>query len=367
MALPIVWAPVFQKAAEALAESFAKRLGEELGGAAGKALAEAIFGGGEAANAAWQAEVDLRLSRIEQKLDKIIDFLNNQLPALVYTQVTQAVLDQRVNDVKGARLAVTSAIIAFEADHSPSNAAALRSAADRIADLGYSLAQNGPAWHAATFLAFTSTVAAYSRLLSIDQSLLGALKNYASSYDLVIAGWLDPAVSRSFAEVRSARQRDLNTARAIVAQQPIGNFLLAVNRGPIKFGQPGYMGYADPQYGKMDTYWGTKAWIEKRGNYWGGDWGGGGGQNVVNFDEGGEFNISEFTRIHGWKVLDFIETPMPPQNNTQMGEQIARVLSIVNESQRRADEFPAHLLEIDTAMATSKGMRIAAGEIASLQ
>ena len=363
MAIPIVWAPIIQKGLEAFAAGLGQRLGERIGDAAGKSIADAIFGTTSAADAQWHAEIDLRLSRIEQKLDTIVEFMQSKLPALIYSQVTEAILAQKVNDIKGARLVVSLCIAAYRENPNESNTKALRDASDRIIELGYSLAQAGPAWYAGVQIALVGAISGYLRLLSEDQSLKPAITTYARQFEEVFDVWLDANQSRSIAEVLATKQSELSVAKSIIQQQPLGNFLLAVHSGPIKFGEPGYMGFSDPTWvPKLETYWGKKAWIDPRGanGMWHGDW----GENwPCNLNEGSVMDPQAFVSNvgqAGWKALDFVKTPIRSNGdvttNSSMGDHFNSIVQQINDAQLKYDILPERIAELVIAKEVTENL-----------
>lgn len=352
-------------ALKAMGTSIAQGIGEILrqGPGIGGPFGAAIFGG--STRTEWNEEVDRRLSQIEQKLDSIIAFMSNQLPALVQNALTEALLAQKVNDIKGARVGLGSALVAYQTERSPENKAALRHEADSIARLGVSLAQNGPAWYAGTILAFTAMSSGYSRLILNDPALLAAFKNYAEEYGAIASRWLDVATSRSVAEVNTTSGAEYEAAKKIIDRQPLGNFLLAISLGPIAFGETSYMGFADPNWGRQHTYWGYKAWIDpKTGGQWNGNWG---DKQVVNVDEGAPMTPALFASTLGWKHFDLVQTPMPPVKPSEAGDHFNGILALINNAQRVVDVMPARLVELSVAEKAIKNFKESCDQILKLE
>lgn len=373
MPLPIIWAPVLQKAAEAFASSFFQRLGDQLGGPTGAAIADAIFGGSAARDAAWQEEVVGYLTRIEQKIDQIVEFINTRLPALVYSEVTKALLDQRVNDLKSSRVAIAAALSAYSANPSDGNKQALRNAADRAADMGYSLIQNGPVWHAAGIAAFTAATSAYMRLIEADRSLVGAFSTWAKSYADVTEPWLNPTVNRSIAEVLNSSQDTLAHSRHVLSQVPVDRFLMVVFAGPFQQNQPGYQPPApgSPAPAVNEAWLGMPGWIHRHPNgAWTGDWGGG-QQRYVHVPVGTQMTPEVFVGAFGplyppWALLDFARPPVAYTHKDNMHPIFASALAQVTLAQSRVDTLPESIHEVEVAKASVVPFVKGCKEIASL-
>jgi len=358
MPIPIVWVAILQAGTASLASGFGRRLGEDLGSAAGTRLAGIIFGATGSTSNEWQQEVGLRLSRIEQKIDSLFHFCQSQLPALVHQQVEDVVVNQRVNDIKAARIAVAAKLVAYADNPSPANKASLRESADDMAELGLSVGLYGPAWHAACLVAFTSLTSAYSRLLADDHQLLGAFKVLLAGYQDLIEPWFNPEKSRSIAEVLNSKSGEYVTAKILTDKQPIGNFLLGIAAGPFQIGSPHYQGPSPAPTPPVETYIGYKAWIEKSGNMWGGTWS---SPWYVTVPVGTTMNPSVFVQElsqKGWKILDFFETPTRATGwaHSAATEHMDAILSKVNDAQRKVDALPPLISELNAAYYSTRGM-----------
>lgn len=321
----------------------------------------------------WHESIDNRLRDIEAKLQDLIAFITVELPALVYQQTKQAVIEQKVNDIIGAKTHVDAMLASYRRSRSSSNKQNLLQAANDIADRGISVAQNGPAWECAVSLAFRGFSSAYLHLVVWDESLRGAMCVYAKKYRDIAAGWMKSDGTNNIASSRDELDRTLADARTVVGPQPLGNFLLAIYDGPIQAGQVGYTG-GDPNvfppskgWPTWETYWVMKAWIDpKKVGQWEGDWGDRYSINVAPGTKVTPAIVMKELNVT-WKELGFMGTLTPPQTHEKMNERFNIALQRINEAQRNVDTIPAKLAILEAAGASASAITDACDHLLMLK
>ncbi|HRI05283.1 MAG TPA: hypothetical protein PLL77_16215, partial [Pyrinomonadaceae bacterium] len=191
----LVWGPIVYAAAEELA----KGIGSKLGEAIGQELADALFGSDDDANAQFQAEVLQRLTRIEAKLDQIINFLRTELPELVRGIVKDELISAEKIDLVTASTSVGAIIAQWRSGDRPTESQLdlLEKAGLDAARAGERLLLRGQACHLAGTHGLASLMSACARLGKRRKSSLRSLGFYAKRYAALIQGWIDPNVAGS--------------------------------------------------------------------------------------------------------------------------------------------------------------------------
>lgn len=214
------WGKILQTGAEALAQSF----GSALGGPLAKAFVGALLGEGK--DDAFQKDVMASLSRIEAKLDQVISFLNEKLPAVIREQVDRSLVDQEQRELRAKSVSVEALIAMLDSpDHKPTELelAMLASAANSSIELGLRLSQKGQAWYPAAIHGFTTGFTAYARLIAHNPNFGKALARYSREYLRITSPWIEPqsAMRLSFADLSADLPGQYELARASV--EPIAN------------------------------------------------------------------------------------------------------------------------------------------------
>lgn len=346
------WDQIFQEGATAFAKAFGSSMGGKLGDAAGDALVNAIFGN-SASKVNFENEINIRLIRIETKVDEVIQLLE-KLPEVINSQLAFAMQKSIFLRIAPLVVEVQNAINEYKVRQSDLEEGVLRDAATKIASLGLELAENGYMFSDGILTAYALTCAAYQPLIKnskLNETKYGlSLINWAGKYADKTTAWLDNSRSNVPASILSAKSNELLHAQSLCSE-PIGNFLLGMsNTNPIEAGFDDNGILVTPP--TNNNWLGILGWLERNSSaddnmQWSGDWGQGKQFSIV-FPDGRDPDPYEFGKRGGWNVLNFI-TPLKGKNLTkdQLATRFEHIKSTLNKEQFKCNRFPEQIKKLN--------------------
>ena len=198
----------------------------ELGGLIGKSVLGLVVGlSGKDAEEAFKNEVLSRLDKIQRDLSKILIFLTQELRPLVREETEAALAGQTSLQLFSVITTIRGLVNAYDSQNGAIDnqlLIELNKKGTEALELGGMLIKRGTAWNSAVLFAFTSGVAAFSRLIHHTEDYKFVLSAHAENYkkyaqsclgDSVPNGyWLDPQPSETLTMAKNRVVSGINEA-----------------------------------------------------------------------------------------------------------------------------------------------------------
>jgi len=214
--IDVDWDSVFQKGAESLASSMGTAIGGPLGGAIVGALL------GTSGPSAFEQEVLVTLKRIEEKLDAVVKFMNEQLPALVARKVDAGFvknaifkLNSKLKSVEGALATVHEA----KPNELTEAVLDLQMSGQACLELGYEILQYGKEWYLSGVHAFTAGFSAFAVVIKHRPAQGAKFLKWTKAYEEIMTPWLsdDPLGAEPFPDEDFRLRYEMASARELLA------------------------------------------------------------------------------------------------------------------------------------------------------
>lgn len=167
-----------------------------LGPGAGAAVGELVASIAEALLAEddnkFEKEIIERLTRIEAKLDSVLNYFNNQLPEIVKTLLTQQYIKELVDKLNNDRIRIKNGMRRFESKENPTEADAntLAERADEVLATSLTLVNMGVERYLMAVHAFSLAIPAFKLAMKVDRSHELTLSGWAEVYLPIVSNWL---------------------------------------------------------------------------------------------------------------------------------------------------------------------------------
>jgi hypothetical protein len=140
----------------------------------------------------FEKEIIERLTRIEAKLDSVLNYFNNQLPEIVKTLLTQQYIKELVDKLNNDRIRVKNAMRRFESKENPTEADAntLAERGDEVLATSLTLVKMGVERYLMAVHAFSLAIPAFNLAIKVDRSHELTLSGWAEEYLPIVSNWL---------------------------------------------------------------------------------------------------------------------------------------------------------------------------------
>lgn len=249
------WTIIFQIGAEALAEALGAQLGENLG----NNFTNALFGKNK--DDEYQKEVIARLIRIEEKLDRILKFVESQLQQLLAKEIRIGFINDH-SIIMRSSIEMSNSYINMYDNKTLLNVDILHSSLEDVVKSILNLAKYGWETFTALIEGYTVIVSGYSRLINYDKRYAHFLGEHSQKLNNHINNMLDPNILGSVTKIENDLQALLDDANKKISQIPSSDFLLTCMPLQILPDQPisiyqsiGYSGYLKHNGEKWEGNW----------------------------------------------------------------------------------------------------------------